>query len=278
MCWNSGGSDDAEASVDSVADSPEVAAISSPCPENFVIILGAPGTYDSRDPAHDRGWGHFFVLVQQAFRKNLVSKRPNECVHWFVYGPGYEERWEDDKNSSQRAQIDAANRYPNGYLKRIEEWTTEQGHTFHNMNSVDEFLNGFKTLPPESLSRIWFSGHAAVNLWLHLYHSSGGSAMGREDRWLEVSDLRNAVHGKVKLETGAVSKLYGCNTSEMAEALSSKGLITEGAQNSINFSYIDSDVELYTGEKLSGNHLERIENGNASASKLESPRWTRYGG
>jgi hypothetical protein len=279
MSWLWGGSDDAEVSVEPVEESSEVAAISTPCPENFVIILGAPGNYDERDTAHDKSWSHFFRLIQVAFNSSLVSKRPNECIHWFVYGSGYEERWRKDKNDpvldTQRAD---ANRYPDGYLHRIEEWINSKGHTFHNMGSVSEFTNGFSTMPEESLSRIWFSGHASDNnLWLHLQHNDAGQAVNRRDRMIEKDALKNAVNGKAKKDTGAISKFYGCNTSQVAESVSTQGLISEGAQNSINFAYIDSVEELFTGKILSGNHLVRIENGNASSKHAENPNWTRYG-
>ena len=131
-----------------------VNVITSTCPEHFLVILGGPGTYDIRDPSHDQGWGHFFILLQVGFDQGFIRRTGSECIDWLVYGPAYTTRWENDGASSRQSQFRDAHRYPRGYLHRIEEWIGNQaGHHFYNISSSNGILSAIRSVPNNSVSR-----------------------------------------------------------------------------------------------------------------------------
>lgn len=198
--------------------------------------------------------------MQVAAQKNLWKKQPGETIHWFVYEPPYKNRWVDDSeitltewpvakvydtplHKTRKAAANAViKKGASNYLHRIQQFTANHGIRYHGIKNKGDIWTELAKLPDGSVSRFWYSGHAAPDsLLLSLSHFDGCSVgIGRE-HVIESRDIGSRRHlaGKFKNTTTTPSKFYGCNTSNFAKKWHDIFSVpTEGATNKITFSVI----------------------------------------
>lgn len=256
------------------ADSTPVGSVIAPCPEgNFVLVVGSPGNYVVEDPNHDQFWGNYFIASQHPFGAfNLSAKTSllvGECAHWLVYEDAYRRRWEDDKASTRVSQQTDAAKYPQGYHKRIQEYVGDLGsnHKYVAINSHNDIWETIHALPDNSLTRLWYFGHAGAEGWYLRWSRDmtrtgvvAGDTTAAEFVSLEkINEYSSWLKPKARPGDGQISKFYGCTTAKWAETWNFvTGLKSQGASGKISFQNIRQD------------------NGLALLETDSSPGWTSY--
>lgn len=254
---------------------------------NFIILIGGPGLFKGCDKAHDQSWRNYFVPMQLAAIDDLYKKLPEETVHWVVYEPAYRERWGDDSviTPEEKKQDDGANLHSirstaadkilktgaNSYLHRIQVVAKERGITYKGIQKPTEFWSYLAGQPDETISRVWYSGHASADgLMLSLVHTGACVASAKHAEMVMVSSIiDNAVLvKKFRKKSVGFSKFYGCTTLKFAQAWNATfGTPSAGAKNKVDFGVVDSP---YTG---SDNILARIEK---TPTSIGSPEWKEF--
>ena len=256
---------------------------------NFIILIGGPGLFKSCDKAHDQSWANYIVPVQLAAQKNLYKKLKNEVVHWVLYEPPYRNRWLDDSviTPLEKKQDDGKHLHvirkvaadkmilkgASSYISRIRSIANGQHIKYHGINKPDEFWEYLDTLGNNSISRVWYSGHASEDgLMLALTHDSACQAAAfPKDMIDQVSIkklLRNtSLQNKFSKSTNATSKFYGCHTDKFAKTWHQTFSVpTAGAKFKIDFGVINRASSIV-------NIMERIEKTPTSEG---NPDWTVY--
>lgn len=226
---------------------------------NFVILIGGPGKFVPCDRKHDLTWKNYIVPIQLETQK-LVGK--GETIHWWVYGPAYKERWEDDvayvsapkpvkpgENlfDSRKAAVDAIRKLnATDYLGRIRQMADSLGVQFKILDKPDDFWQGLEGFSDGSVSRVWYIGHAYQSgLMLKLTHSPAPQCTARADAqdiiYKSVLESKRATIGKkLGIDPNKSSKFYGCNSAEFAKQWNDIfAVCTEGALSKIDFGVID---------------------------------------
>ena len=244
---------------------------------NFVILIGGPGKFVACDRAHDQTWKNYVVPIQLATSKNLLAVGKGETIHWWVYGPAYTERWEDDvayvstpkpvkpgENlfDSRKQAINAIRAAKAvDYLGRIRQIAAGLGVNLKVLDKPDDFWQGLKSFPDGSVSRIWYIGHASTTgLMLKLGHNAlcQPSANMYTDMILkdDIIKSRAAIGRKLGVDPTKSSRFYGCFTAEFARQWHDVFAVsTEGAINKIDFGVIDKPSAF-------PNVLDRLEHSN----------------
>jgi hypothetical protein len=253
---------------------------------NFVILIGGPGLFKGCDKAHDQNWANYIVPLQLAAQRNLYNKQADELVHWVLYEPPYRNRWIDDslitKEESQqidgyhlhsirkRATDKILEKGSSSYIDRIKNIADTNRIRYAGIGKPYEFWSYLRSLSNESITRVWYSGHAAkAGLMLTLSHNDACLARTPVKYMVRVSDISkqpdliSKFHTRIKRE----SKFYGCYTESFAKEWNLVfGLSASGAKNKIDFGVIDRPSNIL-------NIMERIEKTPTSAG---NPDWTVY--
>jgi hypothetical protein len=225
---------------------------------NFVILVGGPGLYDGADPAHDKAWYNYIDPVMAAAKFGRLSL-PDEHSLWYVYEPAYKKRWADDmtepslferKVKDSRLQVtrhghtkkvtaEGASDYIDHIKNKAATYVKQNSHriTVHTLSSGADFWSKLGTFPDQSISRVWYLGHAAHDLWLSLEHENGEAWTPAAHEKVKRSDISdNGALARKFAPDHLPSKFYGCNTEEFAQIWSSTfNLVAEGANGKVNF-------------------------------------------
>ncbi|MFY0584049.1 hypothetical protein ACN28S_65800 [Cystobacter fuscus] len=219
---------------------------------HFIILVGGPGLYDGDDPAHDKAWYNYIDPVMAAAKSGQLS-RPDEQVHWYIYGPAYERRWADDITEpsfidryiqdgdlnvtryghTRKVVAEGASdyldyikkkaaRYAKPGSKKINVITNWWGAS--SLFAADKFWTALGSFPDQSISRVWFLGHAAGDLWLSLRHEGDDAVSPVMGEIVERTGIsrHGALAKKLAFANAPIvanqtpSKFYGCNTMEFA--------------------------------------------------------------
>ncbi len=223
------------------------------CPRNFIVVLGAPGKYHTGDRDHDRTWLSYFVTLK-AYLENEQDPPDNEIVHVLVYKKGYDDRFNDDDNFesddpwSAYLSRDAWRR--NEHAEAVKDkliikryWhkgTFEKNVTdyysfmrkelkavanakkfdlvYSSINEVNDVNNYANRLKDNSITRLWFIGHAVDGeLWLTLDHGTPddpAAPVGPEKRLtIRPRNLQSIEKQKVFKASTKFSRFIGCNTA-----------------------------------------------------------------
>ena len=231
-------------------------------PTNFVILIGGPGTFEPCDREHDQTWSNYIVPIQVATQEAQLGLSTGEQAHWWVYAPAYRERWTDDvadvkdkkldshKNlleSRQKAIDRVTGSGARDYLDRIEKFAGTVKAKFKAIESPSDFWTELGKLPPGSVSRVWYIGHAKPRaLMLKLIHADvDGRACTPAASPSDIITVEDVIAHSVVLtaalaKQGKTSKFYGCNTEGFAQEWNKVfGAAAEGATSKIDFSLID---------------------------------------
>ncbi|MCI0507595.1 MAG: hypothetical protein L0Z73_15995 [Gammaproteobacteria bacterium] len=250
--------------------------------KHFIILLGGPGQFQGCDKAHDQTWTNYIVPLQMAAQKDLYTKEADENVHWVVYEPPYRNRWLDDSviTKAEAKQSDgywlhsirkkAADKVINSgasnYLHRIKTIAKSLGITYCGVSTPQEFWDYLETFPKNSISRVYYSGHASPKaLLLSLIHNSACEAGAENKDVIKVDDISKNSKLADRFVTGATraSKFYGCYTSDFANEWHNVFSVpAEGALHKIDFGSIDRPSSF-------NNVLERLQ-------QTGKPEWKAY--
>lgn len=253
---------------------------------NFVILIGGPGKYMGCDKAHDQTWKNYFVPIQLAGRENLYALKKSERIYWLVYEPAYINRWDDDSiitaeekklddgywlhSIRKKAADEIINKGASNYLSRIKNTANSLGINYKGISTPGEFWSFLGSLPKQSISRVWYSGHASgQGLMLALIHATGCSAAASPSDMIFVSDIQKNSSLADRFEKPAMvtSKFYGCFTSNFAQEWTRVfSAPAEGAINKVDFGVVDRPSSIR-------NVMTRIEQTNTSYG---SPDWKSY--
>lgn len=253
---------------------------------NFVILIGGPGLFKACDKNHDQTWTNYIVPLQLAAQRNLYKKQPSEIVHWVVYEPPYRNRWADDSvitkkekkqsdgahlNSIRKAAADKIlSKGAKNYLDRIKSIAVENGIIYKGINKPKDFWTYLQSMKDNSITRIWYSGHASGNsLMLALTHDTACHASARLTDMINTADIskNSSLKGKfiTRTPTPQVSKFYGCYTDGFAKEWHTIfGVAAAGAKKKIDFGVIDRPSNIV-------NVIERIEK---TPTSMGQPDWT----
>ncbi|MDH5181494.1 MAG: hypothetical protein OEZ39_12370 [Gammaproteobacteria bacterium] len=254
-------------------------------PKNFIILLGGPGLFLGCDKAHDQTWRNYLVPIQLAAQRNLYKRQSGEQIHLLVYEPPYKARWTDD-SVIDRTELkqddgywlhsnrkkDADNIKSKGglnYLHRIQQVAQNNGMKYVGLKKKEDFWKFIKNLPDNSVSRVWYSGHAAGGgLMLSLQHGSTcGPEADRKDVILVSEIAGNRSLDKKFISGTTQSKFYGCYTETFARKWRDVFKVpAAGAVNKIDFGVIDRASSI-------SNILERIEK---TPTTHGPPIWTEH--
>ena len=255
---------------------------------NFVILIGGPGLFKGCDKAHDQTWLNYIVPLQLAAQKNLYKKQRGEFVHWVLYEPPYKRRWQDDSvvtkeekkeddgyhlHSIRKAAADKIlKKGSSSYVDRIRAIAMKNGIRYKGISKPGEFWDYLRSLDDNSVSRVWYSGHASGGgLMLALTHDDACQASANESDMILNSEIGKNSGLKVKFigdgPLKGVSKFYGCYTSKFAEEWNATfKLGAAGAQSKIDFGVVNQPSNIT-------NVMERIE----STPTLHGPTgWKAY--
>lgn len=251
---------------------------------NFILLIGGPGKFAACDRAHDQTWKNYIVPIQPATQEKLLAADKGENIHWWVYGPAYKERWEDDlayttakkppkpgENllDSRKKALDAIKKTGAiDYLDRIKKIAESLGVTIKILEKPDDFWDSLAKFPDQSVSRIWYIGHAsATGLMLKLIHNENCRPVANTgDMILKDTILKKKPDIGIKLiiDPSKISRFYGCYTCEFAKQWHDVfSVSTEGAIHKIDFGVIDKPSE-------TSNVLKRLEGSNPNTD------WTAY--
>lgn len=252
---------------------------------NFVILIGGPALFKGCDKAHDQRWSNYIVPLQLAAMNDLYGKQAGEVVHWVLYEPPYRNRWQDDSviTKEEKLEDDGMNLHSirkaaadkliatgaSSYINKIKTMANIYGVKYKGINSPSEFWLYLESLVDNSISRIWYSGHASNNgLMLALSHNSACGAVAFEGDMIKI----NRIHENRRLlkkfgKTKQVSKFYGCYTEGFAETWNKVfGVSAAGAKNKIDFGVVDRASNIV-------NIMERIEK---TPTSTGNPEWAVF--
>ena len=251
---------------------------------NIIILIGGPGTFKSCDPAHDKNWVNYFRPVEIAAQQDLYGKGA-DTVHWVVFEPAYEVRWLDDSeitffenlgtfsdtslHNTRKGHADKVTAAGGkNYLDFIIEKARKLGVTYKGIRKPEQFWDYIATFPPNSISSVWYSGHASSSgLFLQLTHDNKCNAAVTADNLLTTASIsaHAAVKNRFIKDTKQASKFYGCNTSGFAELWHDTFEVpAEGAGSKITFDGVFDEPK---------GVLKRLETTPTSGG---DPKWTAY--
>lgn len=250
---------------------------------HFLILIGGPGLFKGCDKAHDQSWSNYIVPLQLAAQKNSYKKQVKETVHWVLYEPPYDKRWQDDSviTAEEKKQDDGYNlhsirkaaadkvvqRGGSSYTHRIKTLAIENGITYKGIKKPADFWTYLASMPDASVTRVWYSGHASGNeLMLSLTHDDAcaPAAFVTDTIPLQHIAANKTLANKFAKSAGAVSKFYGCYTSRFAELwFQTFGVAAAGATNKIDFGVVNKPSNVV-------DIMERIEK---TPTSLGNPDW-----
>lgn len=251
---------------------------------NFVILIGGPGLFKGCDKAHDQSWTNYIVPLQLAAQKNLYNKQSGEVIHWVLYEPPYKKRWADDSiiTKTEKKESDGYHLHSirkiaadkllakgaSSYINRIQTIANSNGIKYKGINKPSEFWGYLQSLSNDSISRVWYSGHASSDgLMLSITHNGVCQAAAFDKDMIKKSDIlkNKSLLKKFSKVSKQVSKFYGCYTEGFAKDWNKTfGLSTAGAKEKIDFGVIDRPSNIV-------NIMERIEK---TPTSRGNPDWT----
>lgn len=262
----------------------------APPTKRFIVLVGGPAVFMGCDKEHDQTWSNYIVPMQIAAQKGFYHRKRNETVYWVVYEPPYVGRWHDDSviTAAEKKQDDgchlhsirkaAADKVKKKraihYLSRIRQIAAQYRFKYVGINTPNQFWDFVKSCPKNSISRVWYCGHASGDgLMLALIHNNACGAGARPSDMIWAKEIikkgsrARSLADRFDTSTSQPSKFYGCYTYEFARVWNKLFHVpTQGAKNKITFGCIDSPSDI-------PNILTRLEQTPAAG---KSPEWRSY--
>ncbi len=219
------------------------------CPKKFIIILGGPGVYDPRDPAHDRAWYSYYYTLANGFDSGKIKLEDGETVDWLVYTPAYNERWTDDNKDNKRPKFisDQVKRIithfkAKNYLDRIKKWIAGNStkHRYIGIKTKNSIVSHINSMKADSVTRLYYSGHSAKRneLWLDLDHIDPGIPIRPRNKnaVFDADEFKKVKKSVIRTTSKLKSRFIGCNNEIVAQEWNkATGLKSVGYPVTINF-------------------------------------------
>jgi hypothetical protein len=258
--------------------------------KRFIILIGGPARFMGCDKEHDQTWNNYIVPMQIAAEKGFYHRQQNEIICWLVYEPPYIGRWQDDSvitaeekkqddgyhlHSIRKAAADKVKkRGATNYLSRIQAIASQYRFNYKGINTPKQFWDFVASCPPNSISRVWYCGHASGNgLMLALNHNNICAPSANRSDMIRIADITapssraQTLADRFETSTSKSSKFYGCFTDSFAKTWNNLFHVpTQGAVNKITFGCIDRPSDI-------PNILTRLEQTPASG---QLPQWRTY--
>lgn len=237
---------------------------------NFVILIGGPGLFKGCDKAHDQNWTNYIVPLQLATQKNLYKKQPGEVVHWVLYEPPYKKRWQDDSVITSQEKKEDDGYHLHSIRKSAADKILAKGASSYIDRIRNEFWEYLKSLDDDSITRVWYSGHAGgKGLMLALTHNTKCEASAFEKDMIYNKQIKHnqVLKKKFSKTSKQVSKFYGCYTEGFAKEWHGVfGVSAAGAKKTVDFGVVDRPSDIV-------HVMERIEK---TPTSNGAPDWTEY--
>jgi hypothetical protein len=154
------------------------------------------------------------------------------------------------------------------YIDRVKNIARENKILYKGINKPSEFWDYLKSLNNNSITRVWYSGHASKDaLMLSLTHTSACQASAYNKDMIYASDIstKSSLKNKFSNSTSQVSKFYGCYTNKFAKEWNKTFQVgAAGAKEKIDFGVVDRRSDIV-------NVMERIEK---TPTSVGNPDWT----
>jgi hypothetical protein len=231
----------------------------------FIILSGGPGVYEPSDTEHDKSWDNYVSPpLLRSLKKPLHGS--GEEVHWLVYEPAYQERWQSDSQGKQKRPVQYAHAMSikkegfSDYLAKLKDRAVKRGWKYKGIQKGQDFLDYINGLS-QKVSRVWFYGHASYDLWLSLTHDGSVASSPARNAILtskDISKLKSArfvshedpgfwdtlwglseAQKKEAKKPKHPHKFFGCNTTPFAkEWADSLGVHARGSEGKVSFAKI----------------------------------------
>jgi subtilisin family serine protease len=221
--------------------------VADPGKKIFILLSGGPGPYDDRDPEHDKGWGNYVTppLLKSIDSSKKIIKfwREEEEVWWLIYKTAYVSRWDSDLKDKKRIKAveDVKKAGANSYVDLIAKRAKERNWNLVWLGSADDFWERLRSCKENSISRLWYWGHARDDLWLSLRHEQDGTPIIPKEHEI-ISKGKIDPRLKNRFQKGTLEKIHrfvGCNTDIFAEKWAkSFEVYAEGVKGKVDFSTI----------------------------------------
>lgn len=223
---------------------------------NFLMLLGGPGVFHSKDKAHDQTWSNYFVPLQLSILRDYHKKAADEQLTLMVFEPAYDRRFhedsiitpaeakEDDGSHLHSIRKKAADKVGKaGYIAYIREFATRNNVKYIPLLRPIDFWIFVRKVPANSISRVWYVGHSSANaLFLSLGHDANSVATGVSGETIENTEVSDNKTLALKFDSSSKesSIFLSCYSNGFAESWHSTfGVPSEGADGKIDFSVID---------------------------------------
>ncbi|MDG9670512.1 hypothetical protein ONV78_22425 [Hahella sp. CR1] len=156
------------------------------------------------------------------------------------------------------------------YIHRMQQVAAKHSIKYKGISKPQDFWDYLQTLLDDSISRVWYSGHASgAGLFLSLDHNKAREPVSHTSDIVEVDsiNLNKSLINKFSNSSKTPSKFYGCYTSSFAKRWSDIFKVkAEGAVRKVDFGVLDRPSTI-------SNVMERIEK---TPTTLGSPGWATY--
>ena len=210
---------------------------------HFILISGGPGPFVKGDPDHDQSWSNYvdppLQLTNNQPDPNEAKRfaRADETVTWLVYKPAYEARWISDVRSTEPSRIEAVKKVKSkscgnatcgSYVDLIQHRAMQRKWKLIWFTHADEVWKHLSGLPKQSISRLWYWGHARDDLWL---------TFPPADHKIKVTSIAPGLRDRfVPGSANRVHRFIGCNTVTFAAKWAKTfGVWAEGIVGKVHF-------------------------------------------
>jgi hypothetical protein len=178
-----------------------VHANAAPVTGEYVILVGGPSLMVwekyKGEAAHDHWWANFVHAARIRTEQIRAQAGPEAKITWLVYGPGYKDRSQQEKQDLFSLIGTVRDKYN---LKLIY---------FAKGDEVINYLNGGQPRDSLKIADFEYFGHSNAKCFMFDYSSNIESAC---KSWLHEDELKK-INGRV-FARGAFIKSWGCHTGE----------------------------------------------------------------
>jgi len=188
---------------------------------NFILLSGGPGPFATKDVEHDKSWANY--VTPPLLIKNLAAS--DETITWMIYRKAYEDRWSSDESSSvsarKKAVEDVKKQGFTSYVDLLEARAKRNAWKLHWLGDAADFWTQLGKFPDQSISRLWYWGHARNDLWLTLTHlgdANASAAAPASSEIITVASIDDTLSSRwATPDAKHVCRFVGCNTRAFAE-------------------------------------------------------------
>ena len=169
-------------------------------PGEYVIVVGGPSMFQwekYKAQPHDHWWANFIRAARIRTEQLRTELGPDAMITWLVYGQGYKDRAEQEKQDLI------------GYINSVRDKYRLNLIYFHGGNEVINYINHGQNRRDLKVAGFEFFGHSNKACFMFDYSNILDSA---SKSWLHESQLTQI--DRRAFARGAFVKSWGCHTGE----------------------------------------------------------------